>query len=71
VTGFSNDGLTRGGGCCVVNCSNEHEFYSFHTGGCNTLRVDGSVHFMSETVAPGLLAALITRNGNESILNDN
>ena len=33
VAGYSTDGLVRQGGCCVVNCSNNSEIYSFHTGG--------------------------------------
>jgi prepilin-type N-terminal cleavage/methylation domain-containing protein/prepilin-type processing-associated H-X9-DG protein len=65
VRGFSNDGLVRGGGCCVINCSNVNNIYGFHAGGVNVLRADGSTHFMSETTAPGVLAAMVTRNGGE------
>jgi prepilin-type N-terminal cleavage/methylation domain-containing protein/prepilin-type processing-associated H-X9-DG protein len=65
VAGFSNDGLTAGGGCCVVNCNNAWQFYSFHTNGCNTLRLDGSVSFLNTTVTPAILAALITKNAND------
>lgn len=65
VRGFSNDGLVRDGGCCVINCNNISQFFSFHTGGVNTLRADGSVHFLAETAAPGLVAAMITRAGGE------
>jgi prepilin-type N-terminal cleavage/methylation domain-containing protein len=67
VRGFSNDGTVRDGGCCVVNCNNVSQFYSFHTAGTNTLRADGSVHFVSEGIAPGVLAALVTRAGGEVI----
>jgi prepilin-type processing-associated H-X9-DG protein len=69
VHGFSNDGLIRDGGCCVINCSNVNNIYGFHTGGVNVLRADGSTHFMSDTTAPGVLAAMITRNGGE-VFND-
>src|SRR5262249_6939416 len=31
VHGFSSDGLVIDGGCCVVNCSNLNQFYSFHS----------------------------------------
>jgi hypothetical protein len=70
VRGFSNDGTRRDGGCCVVNCNNVSQFFGFHTGGCNTVRGDGSVQFLSESVAPGVLAALVTRAGGE-VINEN
>jgi len=69
VHGFSNDGLTQDGGCCVINCNNVNQIYSFHTGGSNTLRGDGSVQFLSESVAPSVLAALVTRAGGEVFVN--
>jgi type II secretory pathway pseudopilin PulG len=65
VRGYSSNGVTRDGGCCVINCSNVNQFYGFHTGGLNTLRGDGSVQFMSDGVAAGVLAALVTRAGGE------
>jgi len=65
VVGFSPDGLTAGGGTCIVNCNNRNQFYAFHTGGCNTMRCDGSVQFLKETVTPIVLAALITRSNGE------
>jgi hypothetical protein len=75
VRGFSNDGLTVDGGCCAINCTNgrtvpftQGQLYSFHTGGgLNTLRADGSVQFLRESTAPGVLAALITRGGGEVV----
>jgi prepilin-type processing-associated H-X9-DG protein len=67
VRGFSNDGLIRDGGCCVVNCNNFNQFYAFHSGGSNALRGDGSVQFLQQTIAPGVLAALVTRAGGETI----
>jgi prepilin-type N-terminal cleavage/methylation domain-containing protein len=69
VHGFDNTGTVQGGGCCVINCNNVNEFYSFHTGGVNALRADGSTRFMTDTIAPGVLAALITRAGGE-VFND-
>jgi prepilin-type N-terminal cleavage/methylation domain-containing protein len=65
VHGFNSAGTVRDGGCCVINCSNVNEFYSFHNGGVNVLSADASVHFLSQTVAPGVLAALVTRAGSE------
>ena len=67
VVGFSNDGLTAGGGCCVINCNNAWQFYSFHSGGVNALRGDGSVRYMAETTPPAVLAALVSRSGGEVV----
>lgn len=67
VRGYSGDGLVRDGGCCVINCNNAWQFYSFHVGGVNALRADGSVSFLPESLAPGVLAALVTRAGGEVV----
>jgi prepilin-type N-terminal cleavage/methylation domain-containing protein len=67
VDGFSGDGLVKNGGCCVVNCTNLDEVYSFHTGGGNALRGDGSVFFMTDSIPPAVLAARISANGGEVI----
>jgi prepilin-type N-terminal cleavage/methylation domain-containing protein len=73
VRGFDNTGLIRDGGCCVVNCTNsnvqnsgEQQLYGFHSGGLNVLRADGTVNFLQGNIAPGVLAAMISRNGSES-----
>ena len=54
---------------CVgsMNCTNNGEIYSFHTGGANTLFGDGSVRLLRENISVGVMAALITRNGGEVI----
>ena len=75
VRGYSNDGLIRDGGPCVVNCTNgnptaEYGIYAFHTGGANVLRGDGSVQFLRESTAPGVVAAMVSRNGGE-VISDN
>lgn len=41
------------------------EIYAFHTGGVNVLYGDGSVHFIQEQIDIRVLAALVTRAGNE------
>ncbi len=65
VHGASNDGVVIGGGGCVVNCSNDNEIYSFHTGGALALMGDGSVQFLSTAVSPAIVAALVSRAGSE------
>jgi prepilin-type N-terminal cleavage/methylation domain-containing protein/prepilin-type processing-associated H-X9-DG protein len=69
VRGFDNTGTVVDGGCCVVNCNNVNQIYGFHTGGANVLRADGSVQFLSEGTAPGVVAAMVTRSGGE-VFND-
>jgi prepilin-type N-terminal cleavage/methylation domain-containing protein len=51
----------------VINYTNSNELYSFHMGGVNSLRVDGSVQFLAESTNPAVVAALITRAGGEVV----
>ncbi len=54
-------------GMCMINCNNhrEHSLFSFHPGGINVVRCDGSVTFVSETIQPAVLAAAISCNQGE------
>ncbi len=65
INGISSDGLDAGG--CVMNCTNNNEPWSFHSGGTNNVFCDGSVHFLAETLDPTLVCALVTRAGAEKI----
>ncbi len=56
--------------CNPVNCNNVNMIYGFHSGGVNALRGDGSVQFLRENIAPGVLASLLTRAGGE-VVGDN
>jgi prepilin-type processing-associated H-X9-DG protein len=49
-------------------CDMQH-FWSFHSGGCNFLFADASVHFLPYA-ANNILPALATRNGGESFTPD-
>lgn len=69
ATGWSADGKTKGGGCNAVGANNVNSFYSFHTGGVNTLRCDGSVSFVPNSISPVALGALITKSGGEVFSN--
>ena len=50
-------------GTVEVNSMYDTGFSSFHSGGCHFLIADGSVHFLSQTIAQRVLAALTTRDG--------
>ena len=70
--GYTWNGSTVSvGGCQGVNVVNLEQPYSFHPGGVNVLRADGSVMFLKQSVAAGPLAAFMTRSGGESLSIDN
>jgi prepilin-type N-terminal cleavage/methylation domain-containing protein/prepilin-type processing-associated H-X9-DG protein len=64
LKGSTADGGQRLGPC-AVNCTNDHEVYSFHPGGTNALLADGSVQFLKANIDIRILARLITRAGGE------
>jgi prepilin-type N-terminal cleavage/methylation domain-containing protein/prepilin-type processing-associated H-X9-DG protein len=57
-------------GCNMINVTNHQSPYSFHSGGVNVLRCDGSVMFLRQTVTPQVLIAFITRAGGEAVTVD-
>jgi prepilin-type processing-associated H-X9-DG protein len=59
IQGSSSDGLTLGGGFCVINCVNIANIFSFHPGGANALFADGHVQFMSANL-DAYVAVLLT-----------
>jgi prepilin-type processing-associated H-X9-DG protein len=65
LQGSELDGSKRLGRC-AINCTNDHEVYSFHDG-ANAVFADGSVHFLKATIDIRVLAALITRAGGEVV----
>jgi prepilin-type processing-associated H-X9-DG protein len=52
-------------GDCAINCSNDNEIYSFHTGGANAVFADGSVRFVNASVPIRVIATLITRDAGD------
>jgi prepilin-type N-terminal cleavage/methylation domain-containing protein/prepilin-type processing-associated H-X9-DG protein len=66
LDGF-NDTDNLLGGPCAINCTNDREVYSFHPGGATALFADGSVHFLTANIDIVLLAALVTRAGDETV----
>jgi prepilin-type N-terminal cleavage/methylation domain-containing protein/prepilin-type processing-associated H-X9-DG protein len=66
IAGASADG-SKSLGACAINCTNNHQPYSFHTDGANFLFADGSVHFLAAGMSIRVLAALATRAGGEVV----
>jgi prepilin-type N-terminal cleavage/methylation domain-containing protein/prepilin-type processing-associated H-X9-DG protein len=62
--GSTPDGSTQPGPC-AINCTNEREAYSFHSGGANTAFADGSVHFLKASIDIRTFARLATYAGGE------
>jgi prepilin-type N-terminal cleavage/methylation domain-containing protein/prepilin-type processing-associated H-X9-DG protein len=78
VLGYDATGTIPGGGCNGVNVTNggsptaggsqyPNQIYSFHTGGVNVARGDGSVSFLNSSISFPVLAAAVTRAGGEVI----
>ncbi len=57
-------------GCSVINIFNENNPYSFHTGGIQVLKGDGSVSFQSDTIDARTFAALLSRDGGEAVVSN-
>jgi prepilin-type N-terminal cleavage/methylation domain-containing protein len=68
-SGCSLDGvqadLISTGGTCYMNCTNDSELYSFHTGGIVACLADGSVRFVPQSISAQNLAALVTAQGGD------
>ncbi len=62
AAGNSADSVT---GCAMINVVNHGAPYSFHTGGVNAMRCDGSVSFLRDGINGQTLIAFITRDGGE------
>ena len=50
-------------------CDFGQEFHSYHSGGANFVMVDGSTHFVAETVDLKSFAAMLSRRGGDVISN--
>jgi prepilin-type N-terminal cleavage/methylation domain-containing protein/prepilin-type processing-associated H-X9-DG protein len=48
-----------------INCTNDGEPYSFHSGGVNLGLCDGSVRFVRDSTSMSVFAAMITAQGGE------
>jgi prepilin-type processing-associated H-X9-DG protein len=66
LMGSTPDGTKRRG-TCALNCTNDHEVYSFHLGGANAVFADGSMHFLKAGMDIRILARLMTRAGGEVV----
>ncbi len=64
--GSSLDGATKPGPC-PINCTNDHETYSFHPLGANAVFADGSLHFLKDDIDIRIFARLVTRAGGEVV----
>ena len=67
--GSTANGLSKPGPC-MVNCNNDWEIFSLHTGGANAVMGDGSVRYLQQSISAATFAALITRSGGEIIGSD-
>jgi prepilin-type processing-associated H-X9-DG protein len=66
---FTSPGTDGPNGCwkLVNNCGPNDEVFSFHTGGANVVFADGHVQFIRDSIAPVVMAGLVSRSGGEVI----
>ena len=55
---------------CVMNCNNDSEPFSFHTGGVNACMADGSVRFLRDSLTAATFAALCTARAGDIVADD-
>jgi prepilin-type N-terminal cleavage/methylation domain-containing protein/prepilin-type processing-associated H-X9-DG protein len=67
ITGAINGG--SGTGRCIMNCNNDSEPYSFHSGGMNAGLADGSVRFVTSNISASAFAALCTAKAGDIVPN--
>jgi len=67
IDGAQTNGYTNSLGPCAINCSNDSELYSFHTGIVNALMGDGSVRSLGASTAMQLVISLVTSSGGEVV----
>ena len=65
----ANPADPRAAGCGVINILNDDNPYAFHPGGVSIVRGDASVGFLQQDVDTFVFAALVSRDGSESLDN--
>jgi prepilin-type N-terminal cleavage/methylation domain-containing protein len=66
VKSYTYDGETSPGPC-PLNCSNQMGIFSFHARGANSVFVDGSVHFLPDTIDLFVLFDLVARADGDTL----
>ena len=65
--GAQGDPLATPPGPCAINCHNDGELYSFHSGTANVLFADGHIKYLSASTDIRVVARLITPRGGEIV----
>jgi len=65
--GAQDDALASPPGPCAINCHNDGEIYSFHSGSADLLFADGHAKFFSANTDIRVIARLITPRGQEVV----
>lgn len=71
TSGATNSNSTPAGNPdCIMNCNNDSEPFSFHTGGVNVCMGDGSVRFLRDSISAASFAALCTARAGDVVTDD-
>lgn len=52
---------------CMINCSNENEIYSYHSGIAHALFGDATVRPLSQSISATILISLVTKSRGETV----
>ncbi|HET6572493.1 MAG TPA: DUF1559 domain-containing protein [Fimbriiglobus sp.] len=70
IGGCDPNNVAAVNGPMAVNCINDKEIYSFHSGGANAVFADGSVRFLKQSASIDVVLSLLTRARGEVITAD-
>lgn len=64
---ISADPFHPDGGSCIVNCNNQWNAYSFHSGGAHILLADGTVRFVNQNINWITFARLCVKSDGQAM----
>ncbi|WP_459557925.1 DUF1559 family PulG-like putative transporter [Lacunimicrobium album] len=67
VPDIANPTASAPPGLCFLNCNNFQNPYSFHSGGIQFVMLDGSVHFLSDSISFDVYSRLVQKSDGQVV----